>query len=104
MSPSPVESLPVESLRTALTQRRADTESTRREGQIRGDSPNPQSQRSIGVTVAVGAWPVETDIYILPDGRVVVADLPAELAGVLARLGQVEPCELTDYDCTDSAA
>ena len=25
-------------------------------------------------------WPVETDIYILPDGQIVVADLPAELA------------------------
>jgi hypothetical protein len=32
-------------------------------------------------------WPVETDIYILPDGRVVIADLPAELAGLAASLG-----------------
>ncbi len=31
--------------------------------------------------------PVETEIYILPDGRVVVADLPAELAPLLAALG-----------------
>lgn len=38
----------------------------------------------------VQAWPllpVETEIYILPDGRVVVADLPAELAPLLAALG-----------------
>lgn len=28
--------------------------------------------------------PTETEIYILPDGRVIVADLPAELAGLLA--------------------
>ena len=36
------------------------------------------------------AWPllpVETEIYILPDGRVIVADLPAELASLLAALG-----------------
>lgn len=31
--------------------------------------------------------PVETEIYILPDGRVIVADLPAELAPLLAALG-----------------
>jgi len=31
--------------------------------------------------------PVETEIYILPDGRVIVADLPAELASLLAALG-----------------
>ncbi len=30
------------------------------------------------------ALPTETEIYILPDGRVIVADLPAELAGLLA--------------------
>lgn len=34
--------------------------------------------------------PVETEIYILPDGRVVVADLPAELAPLLAALGITE--------------
>ncbi|MEZ4725821.1 MAG: hypothetical protein R3E79_01665 [Caldilineaceae bacterium] len=40
--------------------------------------------------IASQAWPllpVETEIYILPDGRVVVADLPAELAPLLAALG-----------------
>jgi hypothetical protein len=36
--------------------------------------------------------PTETEIYILPDGRVVVADLPAELAALVAQLGVVEPC------------
>ena len=53
------------------------------------------------------AWPllpVETDIYILPDGRVIVADLPQELATRLASLGLVEPCEITDHDRTDPAA
>jgi hypothetical protein len=36
------------------------------------------------------AWPLlpaETEIYILPDGRVVVADLPAELTPLLTALG-----------------
>jgi len=27
--------------------------------------------------------PVETEIYIMPDGRVIVADLPAELADMI---------------------
>jgi hypothetical protein len=38
-------------------------------------------------------WPVlptETEIYILPDGRIVIADLPAELALCLSDLGVVE--------------
>jgi len=38
--------------------------------------------------------PTETEIYILPDGRVVIADLPAELAPLLAALGAAEPCAL----------
>ena len=42
-----------------------------------------------------GDWPdfpTETEIYILPDGRVIFADLPAELADLALRLGAVEPC------------
>lgn len=34
--------------------------------------------------------PTETEIYILPNGRVVIADLPAELAEMLAQLGEIE--------------
>lgn len=37
-------------------------------------------------------FPTETEIYILPDGRVVIADLPAELADLVADLGESEPC------------
>jgi hypothetical protein len=33
------------------------------------------------------AWPVETEIYILPDGDIVVADLPQELAARLEAAG-----------------
>ncbi len=36
--------------------------------------------------------PTETEIYILPDGRVVIADLPAELADLVASLGAPEAC------------
>ena len=43
------------------------------------------------------AWPEETDILILPDGRVVVTDLPAPLAAALATLGSVEPCEIGPF-------
>jgi hypothetical protein len=32
------------------------------------------------------SFPTETEIYILPDGQVIVADLPAELAAALAIL------------------
>jgi hypothetical protein len=39
--------------------------------------------------------PVETEIYILPDGRVIVADLPAELTSMLAALGITAPVEVT---------
>ncbi|MFN8489205.1 MAG: hypothetical protein U0350_16585 [Caldilineaceae bacterium] len=40
------------------------------------------------------ALPTETEIYILPDGRVVIADLPAELAPLLTELGEPEPCAI----------
>lgn len=38
---------------------------------------------------AADAWPLlptETEIYLLPTGEVVVADLPAELATLMAQL------------------
>ena len=38
------------------------------------------------------ALPTETEIYILPDGQVVIADLPVELAPLLADLGQAGRC------------
>jgi len=38
------------------------------------------------------AMPVETEIYIMPDGRVVVADLPAELAGLMEEWTVVHEC------------
>jgi len=62
-----------------------------------------QAQRHSPEEVS-GLLPVETDIYILPDGRVIVADLPAELAARLPALGIVEPCEITTHDFTDPAA
>jgi hypothetical protein len=37
-------------------------------------------------------FPTETEIYILPDGQVLFADLPAELAELAAQLGSVLPC------------
>jgi hypothetical protein len=35
------------------------------------------------------ALPTETEIYLLPDGRVVIADLPAELASLIEQLGRL---------------
>lgn len=49
---------------------------------------------------AAPGWPplpTETEIYILPDGRVVIADLPAELAAMAAQLGTAEPCALAPF-------
>jgi hypothetical protein len=54
----------------------------------------------------VDAWPqlpTETDIYILPDGRVVIADLPAELNLIPSALGMVEACEIAPDARPDSA-
>lgn len=53
-----------------------------------------------------GAWlqlPTETDIYILPDGSVVIADLPAELISIPSALGVVEACEIAPDAEPDSA-
>ena len=36
--------------------------------------------------------PTETEIYIMPDGQVVFADLPIELSELVEQLGDVEPC------------
>jgi hypothetical protein len=44
------------------------------------------------------AFPTETEIYLLPDGRVVVADLPAELVALVAALGPAEPCAVPPPD------
>lgn len=34
------------------------------------------------------ALPTETEIYILPDGRVMIADLPVELTQLVTELGR----------------
>ena len=47
--------------------------------------------------------PTETEIYILPDGRVVIADLPAELSPLAAALGAVEACEVLPHAEPDPA-
>jgi hypothetical protein len=51
---------------------------------------------AIGTAASPAAWPQlpnETEIYILPDGQVIIADLPAELMGLAAELSQVQPCQ-----------
>lgn len=45
-------------------------------------------------------FPTETEIYILPDGRVIVADLPAELTALVEQLGEAEPCEIAPADAS----
>jgi hypothetical protein len=49
------------------------------------DPPTPPGQGS-GAEDGCPALPTETEIYILPDGEVIVADLPAELAALVDRL------------------
>ncbi len=70
-------------------------------------SMSPSPADAPHAETAAKAWPllpVETDIYILPDGRVIIADLPGELATRLTQLGVVEPCEIIDHDRTDPTA
>jgi hypothetical protein len=53
-----------------------------------------------------GEWPplpTETDIYILPDGHIVIADLPVELTSIPSALGVVEACEIAPDAQPDSA-
>ncbi|MBK8050859.1 MAG: hypothetical protein IPK16_29410 [Anaerolineales bacterium] len=66
-------------------------------------SPLPVGEPLPDLTAAV-AMPTETEIYILPDGRVVIADLPLELAPLVAQLGAPEACEVTMHDQSDSTA
>jgi hypothetical protein len=48
------------------------------------------------------AMPTETEIYILPTGEIVVADLPAELAEQLAQLTRVNLPKETTTPVNDS--
>ena len=41
--------------------------------------------------------PTETEIYLLPDGRVVIADLPIELGPLVEALGTAEACEIGEH-------
>ncbi len=54
--------------------------------------PASSSARAEPMADAFPALPTETEIYILPDGRVVIADLPAELADLAASLGAPVGC------------
>lgn len=68
-------------------------------------SPSPMAEPGPPWTdpEAWPALPTETEIYILPDGRVVIADLPVELAPLAAALGVVETCEIAPDAKPDSA-
>ncbi len=57
--------------------------------------PTTGEDAPVGEADPAPLFPTETEIYLLPDGHVVVADLPAELAHALARLGSVEPCDVS---------
>lgn len=69
------------------------------------ENATPQGTESVRGDSAAD-WPLlptETEIYILPDGRVVIADLPAELAPLAAALGAVEADEIGSYAEPDSS-
>jgi hypothetical protein len=59
-------------------------------------SPSSQSGQDAAWSSDWPVLPVETEVYILPDGRVVIADLPSELAPLVQALGEVEPCAVLD--------
>lgn len=70
----------------------------------------PVSQSTSPDGEVAGDWaalPTETDIYLLPDGRVVIADMPAELSALALALGPAEPCAVAPdhaVSSTDEAA
>ena len=53
--------------------------------------PEDVSDHHTSPTEEMGIFPTETEIYILPDGRVIFAYLPAERADLAAQLGSIEP-------------
>lgn len=70
------------------------------------DTLNGAENGQVEEDVQAAAWsqlPTETDIYILPDGRVVIADLPVELTSIPSALGVVEACEIAPDAQPDSA-
>jgi hypothetical protein len=70
------------------------------------DTLNGPENGQVEEDVQAAAWsqlPTETDIYILPDGRVVIADLPVELTSIPSALGVVEACEIAPDAQPDSA-
>ena len=58
-------------------------------------STMPDSPASLDEWVPL---PTETEIYILPNGRVVIADLPLELGPLAEALGTTEACEIVEKD------
>lgn len=58
--------------------------------------PHPSTQPASterAELISTEPWPelpTETEIYILPSGEVVVADLPAELAALITQIGSVQ--------------
>lgn len=64
-------------------------------------SPSPPAEGRAEANLPL--LPVETDIYILPDGRVVIADLPANLSRLATALGAPEACEVAGDGQPDSA-
>lgn len=71
------------------------------EGQL-SKAPLTQEARNANGTADWPLLPTETEIYILPDGRVVIADLPAELAALAVALGAPEACEVPPHAKPDS--
>ena len=70
------------------------------------DTLNRAENGPVEENIHAAAWsqlPTETDIYILPDGRVVIADLPVELTSIPSALGVVEACEIAPDAQPDSA-
>ena len=66
------------------------------------ETPSSEGTQSANGTADWPLLPTETEIYILPDGRVVIADLPAELAALAVTLGAPEACEVPPHAKPDS--
>lgn len=62
--------------------------------QLKIENSQLKTENETPVVDDLAVLPTETEIYILPDGTVMVADMPIELASLLGELGEVAPCEV----------
>lgn len=65
--------------------------STTRKTTASTSTSKSEGQQAQPAGVEAISWPTEAEIFILPNGEVIFADLPGELTRLVQRLGPIEP-------------